>query len=158
MSGKPRDSDSESAPTRKPLQEGAANTGPISTAAIIHREGQVLVGLRSAGGDVGNRWEFPGGKAEPGESSEDALRRELREELGIEAVIGARIAQTKFSHRGSDVRLLAFEVTSWTGTLQTNEHRSLRWVAAEELGRLALVESDRGMYNELVRSGFFESL
>ncbi len=130
----------------------------VSTAAIIRRGDELLVGLRWAGGDVGDRWEFPGGKAEPGESPEAALRRELREELGIDAEIGAEIGETRFSHRGTEIRLVAFEVTTWTGSPQTREHRTLRWVAVAELERLALVESDRRLYGRLIESGFFDTL
>lgn len=154
----PKNSDSMSEPCREPAPEAVPHAAPISTAAIIRSGDDVLVGLRSTGGDVGDRWEFPGGKSEPGEAPEAALRRELREELGIDAEIGAGIGETVFSHRGRDVRLLAFEVTTWTGTFQTREHRTLRWVAAAELERLALVESDRHMFEKLVRSRFFDSL
>jgi len=59
------------------------------TAALIARDGRLLVARRAAGRSQGGLWEFPGGKLEPGEAPEDCLRRELREELGIESTVGA---------------------------------------------------------------------
>ena len=70
-------------------------------AAVIERDGRILIGQRKAGGRHGLKWEFPGGKVEPGEEPREALARELREELGIEAQIGEEIERYDFSYAGA---------------------------------------------------------
>ena len=85
---------------------------PTSTAALIARKDKFLFVRRPPGGDLSGRWEFPGGKADPGESPEEALRRELIEELAIEAQIGDLAAKGQFEHRGMAFDLLAFYLIS----------------------------------------------
>ena len=88
-------------------------------AAVIERDGQVLIGQRPAGKRHGLKWEFPGGKVEPGEAPEDALRRELEEELGIQAVIGVEIADYEYTYPGREpIRLIFFTVEEFTGLIE----------------------------------------
>ena len=87
------------------------------TAAVIYKEGRVLVARRKAGGDLAGKWEFPGGKLEPGETPETALRRELREELALaETRIGPFIGSSVLSNNGTPYRLLAYRVDAGSGT------------------------------------------
>src|ERR1700675_3548699 len=85
-------------------------------AAVIERDGRILIGQRKPRGRHPGKWEFPGGKVEPGEEPRAALARELREELGIEARIGQEIERYDFSYgQGTPLRLIFFRVTEFTG-------------------------------------------
>jgi 8-oxo-dGTP diphosphatase len=113
------------------------------TAAIIEREGKVLIALRSHSGSAGGKWEFPGGGIEPGETPEQCLARELREELGIESRVGEFIASSRVSFEKSSLELLAFRVLSFTGEVRTLVHDEVRWVAPGDLSSFDLADADR---------------
>ncbi len=114
------------------------------TAGVIARAGTVLVCQRAAGGQHPGRWEFPGGKVEPGESLEDGMRRELREELGIEAQVGEVLWCTTHQYPGRAPFVLTFfAVPQYRGTLTNRCFADMRWVAVDELGTLDFLEGDR---------------
>src|ERR1700727_2510991 len=95
-----------------------AKTLRLVAAALILRGDEVLVCQRKAGSPMGLKWEFPGGKIEAGESAEQALRRELDEELGIQATAGPRIAPLRHTYRtGGAVDLQFFAVHTFTGDI-----------------------------------------
>lgn len=109
-------------------------------AAVVRREGCVLVARRPAHKRHGGLWEFPGGKVDPGESDAEAIGRELREELGLELVA---LGPVRFTHRdpGTRFEIVFVDVTA-TGEPQPLEHEALAWVAPEGLGALAMAPSD----------------
>jgi 8-oxo-dGTP diphosphatase len=112
-------------------------------AAVIERHGQVLIGQRPAGKRHGLKWEFPGGKVEPGESPEDALRRELEEELGIQAVIGGRVADYEYTYPGREpIRLIFFAVTEFKGAMENRVFEQVRWDTRERLPTYDFLEGD----------------
>ena len=114
------------------------------TAGVIARAGTVLVCQRPAGGHHPGKWEFPGGKVEPGERIEDGMRRELREELGIEAQVGAVLWCTTHQYPGRAPFVLTFfAVPQYRGTLTNRCFADMRWVAVDELGTLDFLEGDR---------------
>ncbi len=108
---------------------------------MVARGDRLLVCQRPSHKRHGGLWEFPGGKCEPGESDADAIRRELREELGVEA---AAIADAEFSmaDEGSPF-LVVFVPTSIVGEPTCTEHAALRWATLEQLAALPLAPSDR---------------
>lgn len=116
-----------------------------SAAGIVVRGGRVLVGRRKPGGDLGGRWEFPGGKLEPGETAEGALAREYQEELGVEAEALGRLGRSSFEHRGRPYELVAVALCVSGDEFAPREHDEFRWAAAEELVALDLAESDRSL-------------
>lgn len=116
-----------------------------SAAGIAVRGGRVLVGRRKPGGDLGGRWEFPGGKLEAGESPEEALVREYDEELGVGATALGRLGRSSFEHRGRRYELVAVAIAVGGDEFATREHEEFRWAAAEELVALDLAESDRSL-------------
>jgi 8-oxo-dGTP diphosphatase len=96
------------------------------------------------------QWEFPGGKIEPGESPEQALARELDEELGIKAVIGPRVTHIRHNYRhGGAVDLLFFVVHEFTGEMQNRIYHEVRWVKLEDLPSLDFLAADRGLIRDL---------
>jgi mutator protein MutT len=119
-------------------------------AAVVARDGRLLVCQRPAHKRHGGLWEFPGGKCEPGESDADAVARELREELGVVVVaVGAE----RFAVRdaGSPF-LVAFVPVEIAGEPVCHEHTALRWGTPDELAQLALAPSDR-RFVEALRPG-----
>ncbi len=112
-------------------------------AAVIERDGRVLIGQRPAGKRHALKWEFPGGKVEPGESPEDALRRELDEELGIQAAIGDRIAEYDYAYPGREpIRLIFFAVGEFTGTIENRVFEQIVWDTRERLPDYDFLEGD----------------
>jgi len=112
-------------------------------AAVIERDGQVLIGQRPAGKWHALKWEFPGGKVEPGESPEAALRRELEEELGIQAAIGSRIADYEYAYPGREpIRLIFFTVREFTGIMENRAFEQVLWETRERLPTYDFLEGD----------------
>lgn len=119
-------------------------------AALIVRSGQVLIGQRRADQPMAMQWEFPGGKIEAGESPEQALARELREELGIEASVGARVTRIRHNYRhGGAVDLQFFTVNEFSGEIENRIYHQVRWVRLEELPQYEFLAADRGLIRDL---------
>ena len=101
-------------------------------AALIVRQGKILLAQRGPDGDQAGLWEFPGGKVEAGESQPQALRRELKEELNIEADIGGYIASESREVNGRQIHLHAWRVTAFSGEPRLSCHQALVWVTPQE--------------------------
>jgi len=120
------------------------------TAGVIVRDARVLACQRAPGAAHAGKWEFPGGKVEPGETLPNALARELREELGIEAVIGRKLWQTQFTYPcRAPLALTFFLVSSYTGRLQNRVFAAVAWVAIGDLHALDFLDADRGFVAQL---------
>ncbi|MFG6654409.1 pyrimidine (deoxy)nucleoside triphosphate diphosphatase [Scandinavium sp. M-37] len=100
-------------------------------AAIIEKDGLILLAQRPLQADQPGLWEFPGGKVEPGETQPEALRRELREELGIDALPAAYVASHQREVSGRLIHLHAWHVPEYHGELTAHEHSQLVWVTPE---------------------------
>ena len=111
-------------------------------AAIIERDGKILLAQRPQHADQSVMWEFAGGKVEPGESQPEALVRELREELGIEAVVECYIASHQREVSGRLIHLHAWHVPSYQGELKVYEHQDIVWCSPEEALRYPLAPAD----------------
>ena len=112
-------------------------------AAILEREGRVLIGRRQPDQTHPLKWEFPGGKVEPGESAPQALARELEEELGILDAAGEEIARYQYSYPGKNpITLIFFRVTSFQGEPRNLIFHEMRWEPRENLDRFDFVEGD----------------
>lgn len=116
----------------------------VVAAALIDTDGRVLIAQRPEGKALAGLWEFPGGKIEPGERPEQALIRELREELGIE-VNAACLAPFVFtSHAYDSFHLLMplYLLRRWSGTVQRREHAALKWVKPSQLSDYPMPPAD----------------
>ena len=119
-------------------------------AGLILRGDEVLICQRKAGSPMGLKWEFPGGKIEAGESPEEALRRELDEELGIRASVGTRIAHLRHTYRsGGAVDLQFFAVHSFEGEMVNHIFEEVRWVSLRELPEFDFLAADRDLVRDL---------
>lgn len=112
-------------------------------AALIVREGKVLICQRTKHQTMPLKWEFPGGKVEPDEQHKAALSRELDEELGIDASVGRKIASIRHTYSGGgSVELHFFLVHHFEGELQNRIFRDVRWVEKQELPTFDFLEAD----------------
>jgi 8-oxo-dGTP diphosphatase len=116
-----------------------------SIAGIIVVDNLVFIGKRLPQGQMGNRWEFPGGKVEPGETHQEALLREFQEEFMIDIEVGECIAKADFKHNDDTVNLFAYEIkikdidnVSWI----LSEHTDVNWVQFDKIKELEFVDSD----------------
>ena len=122
----------------------------VSAAGALGRGGEVLVCQRRANQFMPFKWEFPGGKIEPGESPQMALRRELREELGIEAVIGRKAAVLRHTYpNGGEVELQFFVVERFTGEITNQIFHDVRWEKLENLPQYDFLDADRQLVIDL---------
>jgi 8-oxo-dGTP diphosphatase len=110
--------------------------------AIIERDEQFLIARRSPGRHLARKWEFPGGKIEPGESEIEALERELREELGVEVEIIERLTPVEHRYPDRSLRLIAFRCRIVDGAPQAGEHEELRWIGIDEAREYDFPEAD----------------
>ncbi|CAI0774710.1 pyrimidine (deoxy)nucleoside triphosphate diphosphatase [Serratia entomophila] len=111
-------------------------------AAIIEKDGKILLAQRGAGGDQAGRWEFPGGKVEAGESQPQALARELDEELGIQASVGSYVASSPWQQAERTIRLHAWRVGAFSGELQLRCHAEFVWVTPQQAQHYDLAPAD----------------
>ena len=107
----------------------------VAAVALIDPDGRVLLAQRPEGKSMAGLWEFPGGKVEDGERPEEALIRELHEELGIDTWESCLAPLSFASHAYDDFHLLMplFACRKWQGTVQAHEHQALKWVRPNQL-------------------------
>ena len=133
------------APTLQP-----ARPAKSVVAALILRGSTVLICQRRADQPMALKWEFPGGKVEAGESLTDALRRELNEELGIEATIGESVARIRHNYKnGGAVDLAFFAVHRFEGELENRIFKEVRWAELRDLPGFDFLAADRTFVRDL---------
>lgn len=119
-------------------------------AGLIVKEARILVCQRTRHQTMPLKWEFPGGKIEEGEQPRDALRRELDEELGIEAVIGEEVARIRHEYKGGGaVELRFYIVREYRGTIENRIFKDLQWALPQELPSFDFLEADLTLVNDL---------
>ena len=131
-------------------QQRNSRKGKIrAAAAVIERDGMILVGLRMKDDTYGGYWEFPGGKIDPGEDTRTCLVRELQEELEVVAEIGDVICVVQ---PNANFHLTAHHARILSGEPRLIEHDELRWVRAEDLKNLNMLPADKPVVRKLLDS------
>lgn len=114
----------------------------VVAGVIRDRRGRILLARRTEGRDLAGLWEFPGGKREAGETAEAALKRELREELGIEIETGAPLIRVPQAYPHKRLRLDVHDVRAWHGSVRGLEGQALAWVPPHKLAEYAMPPAD----------------
>jgi mutator protein MutT len=123
----------------------------VVLAAVVERDGKLLVTRRLEGTHLSGYWEFPGGKCEPGEAHEMCLARELVEELNVGCEVGEEILVTEHAYPSRTVRL-HFRWCRITGEPAAVLGQEMRWITREELGELQFPDADRELISLLQRA------
>jgi len=120
-------------------------------AAILERDGRILIGQRQPSQLHPLKWEFPGGKVEPGETPARALERELEEELDIEVIASAEITRYFYTYPGKNpIELIFFRVEDWRGEPRNRIFHDMRWEKADALPKFDFLEGDTGFIRSLL--------
>ena len=123
-------------------------------AGILERDGKILIGQRRAGQSHAFEWEFPGGKVEPGETPEQALARELQEELGIRNATGEEILRYDYCYPDKPpITLIFIRVRSWEGHPQHLNYSEMRWEQPGRLRDYSFVAGDERFLREIASQG-----
>ncbi len=124
----------------------------VVACALIDADGRVLIAQRPEGKQLGGLWEFPGGKIDVGERPEEALIRELAEELGVEVKAPCLAPLTFASHAYPDFHLLMplYVCRRWTGFAAAREHQALKWVFPKKLREFPMPPADAPLIPPLI--------
>ena len=117
-------------------------------AAIIQRDRAYFATQRGYG-EFEGMWEFPGGKIEPGESSEDALKREIQEELGVDIVIEDLLCTTEYDYPSFHLTMHCYLCSIASGEIELREHKSARWLIPETLNNVEWLPADKELLEKL---------
>ena len=124
-----------------------------SIACIDYRDGKIFIAKRQMVGDMGGRWEFPGGKIEDGEDLQTAVVREMQEEFGVTVTVGRKITSGSFTHKGKPCTLDVLEVTfphdGLEKRFELTEHTDYKWADIASIPELNFVDSDLSIYNDV---------
>jgi 8-oxo-dGTP diphosphatase len=120
-------------------------------AVLVNERDEILCALRSKRMAMAGMWEFPGGKIEAGETPQESLRREIREELSVEIEVGEFVEDTVYEYESVEVRLMTYYGHIVSGEPRALEHEKLEWVPRGELMRLAWAPADVPAVEKVVR-------
>ena len=118
-------------------------------AAILQRDG-VCFATQRGYGEFEGMWEFPGGKIEPGESCESALKREIQEELGVDITIEKFLCTTDYDYPSFHLTMHCYLCCVESGEIELREHKSARWLTVESLDSVEWLPADKGIVEKLV--------
>jgi 8-oxo-dGTP diphosphatase len=119
-------------------------------AALIVRDGKLLICQRAQDQPMPLKWEFPGGKVEPGEEEAAALHRELEEELGISATIEEKVTSVQHHYRkGGAVELHFYRVQEYEGEMENRIFEQIRWVDRRDLPQFDFLAADRNLIQQI---------
>lgn len=126
-----------------------------SIACIAYENDKVLIAHRNPVGQMGNRWEFPGGKVDGDESEEEAIIREMTEEFGITVQVLSKITTGSFVHNGKESLLEVYQIKVPHDGIETKyvltEHSEYKWVNINDIPKDNFVDSDLSIYPEVVK-------
>jgi len=121
------------------------------SAAIIEKDGKVLICKRAGRGEAAHLWEFPGGKREAGETSAACLARECAEELGIEIATAGLLAEVDWPGSADHYHFRFFAATVLSGEAEAREHEEIRWVAREALRQYVFCPADASILDQVIQ-------
>jgi len=123
----------------------------LVTAGIVKEGSRILICQRHRSDAYGLQWEFPGGKVRAGEDLKGSLRRELAEELAIEAKVGEEVFRLRHCYPDRYVEVVFFAVPSYRGTVHNRIFEAVAWAERNELPRYDFLEADRELVNRIAR-------
>ena len=128
----------------------------IVIAAVIEKDGHIMIAKRKQGWHDAGKWEFPGGTLEEGETHEQCLKRELLEELEIITDVGDLICTSEYSYTPDwTIRLYACRTTVISGVFNLNDHDEIRWVQPSELAEYDFPEADKPIVDLLMKENSY---
>ena len=114
----------------------------VVTAAIIQDQGRFFVARRGPGEKLAGLWEFPGGKVEPGETLQEGLKREIAEELGVEAIVGDVVTESHYKYEHGEILLVALQTEIKGKDIKLSVHDREDWLFPEQILALELAPAD----------------
>jgi len=123
----------------------------VVAAVIQNEEGKILIAQRNLKKSQGGLWEFPGGKIEPNETKEEAIIREIKEEMDIDIETKKFIDQKVFNYPDKDINLIAIECKQIKGDIKLNEHEDIKWVNKNELRNFNFAPADEFIVQTILR-------
>ena len=116
----------------------------LVTAALLRFDHKILIAQRSNTGRFASKWEFPGGKIDPGETPQQALKRELHEELGLDTFVGDLFSDTLYTHDQGQIRQFTYwvDVTNPPVNIELSEHQASAWVSPVEIANYEFAGAD----------------
>ena len=114
----------------------------VVTAAIIQDQERYFVARRGPGEKLAGLWEFPGGKVEPGETLQESLTREIKEELGVEAVVGRVLAESQYKYAHGEILLVGLQTEIKSNDIKLSVHDKAEWLLPAQILALELAPAD----------------
>lgn len=142
---------SETPSRPRPSRIRKAHWIPV-VAGFVRKGDMVLVGQRPENHSLAGQWEFPGGKIESGETPEQALARELSEELGIDAEVGELKLACTHHYGDVNILILFFEILFWKGEPKAKHHLMLEWIRPEELTKRQIPDANRKILDRIFKA------
>jgi 8-oxo-dGTP diphosphatase len=119
-------------------------------AAVITKGDTFLIAQRAKKDALYEKWEFPGGKVEAGETDHECLRRELTEEFGIHTEVGDYFCTSLFEYKGEPMEMIVYYVHSYTGEFTLYDHKQIKWVHCKELSQYDFPDADKPIIDKLL--------
>ena len=120
------------------------------TAAILNKDGWLLIAQRKSTGKLPNKWEFPGGKVEPGETPENCLKREMQEEFNINVSVGNYLGESIYHYDHGSIKLLAYRTNWIDGKFTVRDHQAIEWVGIDDITDYDFAPADEPFVEKLV--------
>ncbi|MDW7670388.1 MAG: 8-oxo-dGTP diphosphatase MutT [Bacillota bacterium] len=121
----------------------------VTVAIITNDQDQMLIAKRKKGKVMAGCWEFPGGKIESGETPEESLMRELKEEMNITISVGECITEITYDYEWGPVRLIAYQASVREGEIQLLDHDEIAWVYPVDMHRFGMTPADEPLIKDL---------
>jgi 8-oxo-dGTP diphosphatase len=124
------------------------------TAAVLVKNGKILIAKRKADDRQANKWEFPGGTVEPNETPEECLKREMQEEFGIYVSVGSFLGESVYHYDHGSIKLLVYRSHWDSGKITLKDHADYKWVSSEQLVEYDFAPADIPFVEKLQNQEF----